>query len=1111
MLLFCFTLIAGCFMAHAAVPQQGGRTVSGTVVDEAGEPLIGVNIQVIGTTTGAITDVSGKFSFQVAPGNISIQVSYVGYVTQRIAVTGSQPLRVVLVEDTQNVDEVVVVGYGTQAKKDITGSVSVVSAEALQETPVATFAEALLGKAAGVYVSATGTPGAETTIRVRGVGSVNSSDPLIVVDGISGVDVSSVNPNDIESFQILKDASATAIYGAQGANGVIIVTTKKGTKDRVRVSYNGYSGAATMANSGYNLLDAWESMEFVASGMVNLRDVRGETNIASHAQFGSLNANDELTMPYSIKPAGQSKDQIIQQFGSIEAWEKSYLSDGSNSWSRSAYYQMLEDGYSEAEARKGTDWYKLATRTGFVQDHQISAMGGSERGQYSLSMGYSTREGTIKGSYFDRYSIRANTSFSPNKWLTIGSNLNLSVMEMSGERGNQEDSNVFGKTYTIQSWVPVYNIGGEHAGSQASEGGRDLSTVAAIANMENDWNRIFRSQASIFAEVKPIAGLTLRTQYSPQLGGMWTRTFNEITIMTNKEGSATNNLYEYAAYFFNWQWTNTATYARTFNKDHQMTVVVGSEALNNGLGRNISATRLNYNFPDDPNTWMINNGSTANVSNNGRMDFHTTMFGIFGRADYVYKNRYLATATVRRDASSRFGADHRWGTFPALSLGWRITEEDFMASSRQWLDDLKIRAGYGTTGNSNIGPYNYAFQYATGNAYNYGNTGTDSYVQTGYAISNLGDPDARWETVHSLDIGFDGAVFNKLTFNFDWYMKKTTDMLVPANWSALAGSATKPNINVGDMDNYGVELNLNWRDKVGELRYNIGANISTYRNKVVKLGSSDLFTSTRLNNITITTVGQPVGMFYGYNVIGVYKSAEEVTGYQSGGQTILPYGVGDINDLDPDNFIGRYKIEDVNGDGKINASDRTIIGNPHPDFTGGFNIGLNWRQWDLSAYFTFSVGNDLFKHYMYYTHFGNLQANYSKDRRDNSWSPSNPSGVYPLWTGSSTEGNEAGNESNSMYVQDGSYLRNQMLTVGYTLPRSLLNKIGLERLRIYGQIGNLFTITGYDGLDPEVRSSNIGLDTTNRPYITSNDMAKGIDYGGYGMPRQFLLGLNISF
>jgi TonB-linked SusC/RagA family outer membrane protein len=1095
--------------ANVSEPQQT-RTVSGTIVDQSGEPLIGVNIQMEGTTTGSITDIDGRFSFQAHQGNVTIQVSYVGYVTQHIAVTGNQPLRIVLVEDSQSIDEVVVVGYGTQAKKDITGAVAVVSAEALAETPVATFAEALMGKAAGVYVSSSGTPGASTTIRIRGVGSVNGSDPLVIVDGVQGVSTESVNPNDIESLQILKDASATAIYGAQGANGVIIVTTKKGSKDRVRISYNGYGGAATMANNGYDLLNAWESMEFVAQGMRNLRDVRGVTNIAPHAQFGSLDANDQLRMPYAVKPAGMSESEIISQYGSIAAWEASYRPDGSSSWSRSAYTQMKLDGASEEEARAGTDWYKLITQTGMVQDHQISAMGGNEKGQYSLSLGMNSIEGTIKSSYFDRYSLRINTSFTPTKWLTIGTNVNLAVMEFGGERGNQADDSTFGRVYTTASWLPVYNVGGDFIGSQAPEGGRSVSPVNSAKYAENDWTRNFRGDASIFAEVTPITGLTLRTQYAPRLGGMWTRTFNEVTIMSDREGRANNSLQEEARYIFDWQWTNTATYTRTFNRIHQATVVVGSEALNNGLGRRISATRLNYTFPNDPNSWNIDNGATSNLSNSGYMDDHTAMFGLFGRGDYAYNDRYLATVSFRYDGSSRFGADHRFGFFPSISAGWRMTEEAFMAPVKGWLDDLKLRAGYGTTGNSNIGSYNYAFQYRTGypadnvgsnsNIYNYGSLGSDTDASTGFAISNLGDPDAKWETVQSINIGLDGAVFNKLTFNLDWYLRKTSDMLVPANWSAQSGAAAKPNINIGDMENYGVDLNLVWRDRIGkDIRYNLGLNLSHYSNKVTKLGSSDLFYSSRLPNITITTEGEPVGMFYGYNVIGIYQSVADVTGYQMNGETVIPYGVSGT--LNPDAYIGQYKVEDVNRDGRIDANDRTIIGNPHPDFSGGFNIGINYKQWDFSAYLIFSIGNDLYRHYQYYTHYGQLQSNYARDRRDNSWSLANPGGIYPLWATTSGEGSVAATQSHSMYIQDGSYLRSQMMTLGYSLPRSILNRIGLERIRIYGQVGNLFTITGYDGLDPEVRSFN----------ITGNDRARGIDYGGYGMPRQFLMGVNLSF
>ncbi|MDR1500473.1 MAG: SusC/RagA family TonB-linked outer membrane protein, partial [Tannerellaceae bacterium] len=660
--------------AATAEPQQS-RTVSGTVVDEAGDALIGVNIQIRGTATGSITDIDGKFSFQAPSGNLTIQVSYVGYITQTIAVTGNQALRIVLKEDSQNLDEVVVVGYGTQAKKDITGAVAVVSAEALAETPVSTFAEALMGKAAGVYVSSSGAPGASTTIRIRGVGSVNGSDPLVIVDGVQGVNTESVNPNDIESFQILKDASATAIYGAQGANGVIIVTTKKGSKDRVRISYNGYGGASTMANSGYNLLNAWESMEFVAQGMVNLRDVRGFAagDIPAHAQFGSLDANDQLRMPYAVKPSGMSESEIVSQFGSIAAWEASYKPDGSNSWARSAYAQMKLEGYSEEEARAGTDWYNLVTQTGMVQDHQISAMGGNDKGQYSISLGMNSREGTIKSSYFDRYSMRINTSFTPSKWMTIGANVNLAAVEIGGERGNQGDGDVFGKVYTTASWLPVYNIGGDFAGSQAPEGGRNTSAYNAVINQQNDWTRNFRGEASVFAEVTPISGLILRTQYSPRLTGTWIRTFSEVTIAADKEGSANNNLYEEARYSFDWQWTNTATYSRTFNRIHQATVVVGSEALNNGLGRRISARRINYTFPNDPNSWNIDNGSTSNLSNSGYMDDHTAMFGLFGRGDYVYNDKYLATVSFRYDGSSKFGANNRFGFFPSLSAGWRMT------------------------------------------------------------------------------------------------------------------------------------------------------------------------------------------------------------------------------------------------------------------------------------------------------------------------------------------------------------------------------------------------------------------------------------------------------
>ena len=1070
---------------------------------------MGANVVVKGTTIGNITDLDGKAVIQGVPNNAILEISYIGYVTQQVTVKDSQTnIKVTIVEDSQALDEVVVTGYSTQAKKDITGSVAVVATDALKETPVSNFSEALQGKAAGVFVQAGGGPLGETTIRIRGVGSVNGSDPLIIVDGVSGVSIDAVNPNDIESMQILKDAAASAIYGAKGANGVIIITTKQGKKDdRVKVSYNGYFGVAKMANDGYDLLDAWEAMEFQETGQRNLLQYRGLTT--SHSQFGSIGADGSghLTMPYAIKPAGMTKDQIISQFGSIEAWEKSYRDNGANSWSRSAYYQMLEDGYSEEEARKGTNWLDEVKQNGKIQSHEISVVGGGDKATYSVGLGYMNREGTIKESWFRRYSLRANTNFFVNKWFNIGQNTNFAVIENSGERGRQGDDNTFGKSYSIQPWVPIHNIGGDYAGSQAPEGGRANTTVQTVNNEKDNRRRFLRAQSAIYAELMPIDGLKIRTQFSAMLNGSWDYWMNKRTIMTNKEGTNNNSFYENANYRLGYQWTNTATYNKTINEDHTIGAVLGTEAIREGLGRWIQAGRIDYPFENDPNTWTIGNGSSANLSNDGGMNSVSTMFGIFGRADYSYQGKYLATFTVRRDASSKFSEKNRWGTFPSVSLGWRMSDEKFMEPTRKYLDDFKLRAGYGTTGNSNIGAYNWAFQYGTGNTFLYSVIGSDSDVKTGFGVKSLGDLDAKWETSKMLNVGFDATAFNqRLNINFDWYLKKTSGMLIDANWSALAGNATKPKVNIGDMENRGVDLNMQWRDKAGEFNYTIGMNLSHYKNKLTEIGSeAGIFEGTRISNMNVLMKGHAVGMFHGYVIDGIYKSEDEVLNYKNAnGQNVLPYGASDASTMNPKAYVGQYKVKDVNGDGKIDANDRDFIGNPHPDLTGGINLSLGWRNFDLSTYMYFSIGNDIFAMYKYYTHYGALQSAYSKDRRDKSWDPvSNPNGIYPMWATATGESTIAANESNSSYIEDGSFLRMQTLTLGYTLPKKWMDKIHMEKIRIYGQVSNVFTISGYSGLDPQVR--------TDDGSGNSKDRNMGTDFGSYGMPRQMIVGVNVTF
>ena len=1088
----------------SVVVQQQGRRITGTVIDDQGDPIIGANIIEEGTTNGVISDLDGKFALTV-PENATLQISFIGFITQEIPVRNQSNITVTLRENLQTLEEVVVVGYGTQQRRNISGSITTVSSEELKEVPVATFAEALQGMAAGIYVMSTGAPGSPTTMRIRGVGSMSSrsASPLIIVDGVQGVDVDAINPNDIENFSILKDASATAIYGARGANGVILITTKQGSRDtgRVRITYDGYYGLSTMANSGYDVLDGWECMEFEALGMINKRDIRGYEP-GSHPQFGTLNANDELTMPYSILPAGLSKDDIVRQFGSVDAWVAAYRPNATNAYARSAYYQMLEDGYSEAEARKGTDWYDMVVRTGYIQNHNLSLQGGNgEKGMYSLSLGVQRSEGTLVESFYDRYTLRANLVYNATKYLSIGSNISLAATSMGGDRGGGGEGTIYATTFEIHAWVPPYGLDGVHfAGSQAPGGGARNSSVGSAYAQSLRTNYSYRGQVSVYAELKPIDGLVIKTQYAPSLNGSWTTQFNPYTLYYNKEGAGNNSYSETARYDMTWQWTNTVSYDKTFNMDHTISVTAGSESIDqNRIGRELQASRINYVFENDPNTWTISNGSASGLTNSGSMQTHSTMFGLFGRAEYSYKGTYILNASVRRDASSSFSEKNRWGTFPSISAAWRVSDETFMAPTKKFIDDMKFRIGYGTTG-STVGGSNWAFQYGTGNGHLYSRDGTNTSVWTGYGVTNLGDESAQWETVRTLNIGLDvTALTQRLTASVEWYTRQTSDMLVAANWSALAGSASFPSINIGNMSNKGVDFQIGWRERKRTYSYNISANISTYRNEVKKLGSSDIYGSTRISEINITTVGEPTSMFYGYNVLGIYKSEDDVMNYRnSKGESVVPFGVSDPTDYKAIDWVGRYILEDTDDNGIINALDRKIIGNPHPDFTGGLNGSFNYGNFDLTAQFYFSVGNDLYKMYTYYTHFGALGCTYSRDRRDQSWHPvTNPDGKYPLWLTTSYEGTEAANNSNSMYIEDGSYLRMRNLTLGYSLPRNIVRTLGLERLRVYAQVTNVFTLTKYPGLEPEVRSDGI------------TDM--GRDFGAYGQPRQYILGVNISF
>lgn len=1086
-------------VVEEAIVQQG-RKVTVTVTDALGE-VIGANVLVKGTTIGAITDMNGKAVIDGVPNNATLVVSFIGYITQEVRIANNQSaVNVRLVEDSKTLDEVVVVGYGTQAKKDITGSVAVVDRETLKEQPVATFAEALQGKASGVYITSTGGPAGQTTIRVRGVGSANGSDPLIIVDGIQGVDINSVNPNDIESMQVLKDAAATAVYGARAANGVLIVTTKQGSKEsKVRVNYSGYISAATMANSGYNMLGAWDLVQALKKANENAVAFRGaDPNPAFNGE-----------MPYMVNPgfslAQASADSGITGDFTTTQGRKALLDyytarsgSGSEAYALSSYYYIKDVlGGSEEEARKGSDWWDMVTQTGISHNHEISLQGGGEKGMYALSLGYSNREGALKGSSFERYNLRMNSTFNPTKHVTYGINSSAALMKFTGERGYGADTSTFGQTYTLSSLAPAYNMTGTFGGSRSyyagNKMGRDNSALASVMNADGDWNRAFRMQTAAFVEVKDpwIKGLSLKSQFAVSLFGGWSRNMSERSEDWNPEGSTTDVLNESANWTFNWQWTNTATYKTTIAEHHDITVMLGMESLKNGLGHSLSGSKSGYTFPKDQNTWTLNNGANIAGLDGYRYGYYT-MFGYFGRADYSFDGKYLVTATIRRDASSRFASSNRWGTFPSMSLGWRISDEAFMTKAREtWMDDMKLRLGYGTTGNSNIGNYNYAYQYGTSNMYSYAFNGVNPVP--GYVQTVMGDVNTKWETVKMFNVGVDlTALHNRLTVNGDFYIKTTSDMLLEADYTSMAGSATKPNVNIASMKNTGIDFTLGWRDKIGQVGYNLNFTASWYKNEITKMGKASIPTGdNRIGEQSqMMAVGHPIGSFYGYVVDGIYSSAQDVKNYG-----VIPLGASSIESA-AEASVGNYRYKDLTGDGKITSEDRDFIGSPHPDLTGGLNVGLTYKNWDLSTYLYYSLGNDLIKAYEAHTLWGMLGNTFSYERLERAWHPTeNPDGDLPLFTGVEKGTNT---QFNSNYVEDGSYLRMQTLTLGYTLPKALTKKLTLSKIRLYAQLSNVFTITGYSGLDPEVS-------------MVGNDRRMGLDYGNYGMPHQYLFGVNIDF
>ncbi|WP_299576973.1 TonB-dependent receptor [uncultured Sunxiuqinia sp.] len=1046
--------------------QQDERVITGGVTGSDGTPIPGVSIVVEGTTNGTITDLDGHFTLEVPEEATALTVSYIGMRTETITLGNQASFQIVLEPDVIGVDEVVVVGYGTQQKKTLTGAVASVDETELRSVPAASAAAKLQGRVAGVTITNDNTPGGESMVRIRGIGSVNNNDPLYIIDGVPTTGgLSKINPNDIESMSVLKDASSSAIYGVRAANGVILVTTKRGKAGKPVLRFDARYGIQRTINS-LDLLNSQEYGDLLWLESKNLGlEVGDEGWGNSQYGYGSV-----PVIPDYIIPEGAMASEVNE-------------SDYS--------YPSPYNGITRAN-KEGTDWYDEILDPAPIQEYNLSVSGGTEKGKYAFSGGYMSQDGVVIHTGFERFSLRSNADTKITDWLEIGESLGVSYTDRTGQGTNNDEGNSISQAYRMQPLIPVYDIAGNFAGTQAKTMGNGANPVAVLTRDKDDYYRDLRVLANAYAQVNVLSGLKLKTL----IGADYTTTRRQDRTLTNPEFSEaipTEILSQYYYGTFQYNWINTLNYETSINNEHNFNFLLGTEAVKwnydwfQGGRSTFASTDLDY--------MVLDAGEKDQVAN-GSFDEWST-FSYFGRINYDYMGKYLAEAVVRRDASSRFSEDNRWGTFPAFSLGWRLSEEDFM-SNTDWIDNLKLRFGWGKNGNDNVGGYYNA--YTTYRVYNgesyYSLSGSNSATDAGIHKYKLGNPDGKWEASVTTNFGIDATMFNKLEVNLDVYKRVTTDMLYNQNLPYTYGRLVLPAVNIGEMENKGFDLMLSYREKIGrDLKLNLRANISHYKNEIVKLNENPneiLYgPSLRQNTYTATMTGEPISSFYGYVVDGIFNSWDEVYDH-------VPYN---SESFDGDSYSqpGVFKYRDISGDGKIDAADRTVIGNPHPDFTYGINIDLEYKNWDMTMFFQGSQGNDLINYVNRWIMFNNFSGNRGKARLYESWTQERYNSGAKITQPIALRDDAVMQKNSSFFIEDGSYFRMKDLQIGYSLPRSLISKAGIESLRLYIQATNLFTITDYSGLDPELSNPD-----------SNPDRLIGVDEGVYPTSRIFMFGVNLN-
>jgi len=1059
---------------------QGAIQVSGKVTDQTtGDALPGVNIVVKGTTQGTSSDMNGEYQLNVPSPSDTLMFSYIGYTTKAVPVNGQSEINVTLASTQISAGELVVVGYSSQKKQDVTGSVSVVNVEDMNKQPAENITKQLQGQASGVTITSSGQPGEAPNIKIRGSNTFGNNNPLYVVDGVPTSNINDLNPNDIASMQVLKDAAAASIYGSRASNGVIIITTKEGHGD-VKVTYDAYYGYQVPPSGNvWNKANSNEMMQITWNATKN-----SGGDLSALSQYYDPNNPGTPRLPDYIDPAGtMSGDPAVNP-------DNYYIDPNyTDPAALNSFY------YITRANKQGTNWFDAIFDPAATMSHNLSVSGGGDLGNYLFSFNFLNNDGPLMQQYLKRYTLRANTNFDVSDDIRIGENLSYSISD-NPQVGNFQEGGPLGMAMRAQPIIPVYDIMGNFAGTHASGLGNGNNPVAIQYRTRNNEGRGNRLFGNLFAEVDLLNDLlTVKTTFGGELTSSAYHNFGYPTYEV-AENSSVNQYSEGSTEGYNYTWSNTLTYKQTFNDAHNVTVVLGTEAYKN-KGSGVGGTTQDY-FSFNPDYTNLDTG--AGNQTNYSYHYEDELFSLLGRFDYSYKDRYLLSGTLRRDGSSKF-LNYKYGWFPAGSIGWRISNESFFPDI-DWVTDLKLRAGYGIMGNQlNVDPNN-PYTLYTNNPVSsyYAINASNSNNQLGFQQGRIGNPDAKWEKDANSNFGIDATLFDgRLNVTADYYVKKIKDLLYNPELPGTAGGAAQPYINVGDMKNEGLDASVSTFGNItGDLQYNATVTFTTYKNTIQKIAEGVNYfeqESRRFNGSAIirNAVGHPISSFYGYNIAGFWNSQSEIDNADSGAPSgTYQDGAG----------VGRFRYQDVNGDGEITPDDRTFLGDPNPDFTYGINFGLNYKNFDFSMFIYGSQGNDIWNQVKWWTDFySGFRSGKSKTALYDSWTPDNHNATAPILETEQTFSNNQ--VPNSYFVENGSYLRLKNIQLGYTIPQEKLQYFGVQSLRVYVQAANLFTITNYSGPDPEVGYYPGGGG--------GGSTAFGIDESSYPTMQQFLVGVNLSF